>query len=93
MRIIEANQVVKRFGQFTAVNKVDLAVERGEFFALLGPNGAGKTSTIRMIYGFSPLTEGRMEIFGLDIRFDWRKIRSRLGICQQENTLDPGLLQ
>jgi len=91
MRIIESQQVVKRFGQFTAVNKVNFAVERGEIFALLGPNGAGKTSTIRMIYGFSPLSEGRMEIFRLDIRYDWRKIRSRLGICQQENTLDPDL--
>ena len=91
MSIIEAQQVVKRFGQFTAVNEVNFAVERGEFFALLGPNGAGKTSTIRMMYGFSPLTGGRMEIFGQDIRNDWRAIRSRLGICQQENTLDPDL--
>jgi len=91
MSIIEARQVVKRFGQFTAVNEVNFAVERGEFFALLGPNGAGKTSTIRMIYAFSPLTGGRMEIFGLDIRRDWRSIRSRLGVCQQENTLDPDL--
>lgn len=91
MRIIEAQHVVKRFGQFTAVNDLSFAVARGEFFALLGPNGAGKTSTIRMIYGFSPLTAGRMEIFGQDIRSDWREIRSRLGICQQENTLDPDL--
>ena len=91
MSIIEARHVVKRFGPFTAVNEVSFAVERGEFFALLGPNGAGKTSTIRMIYGFSPLTAGRMEIFGLDIGSDWRHIRSRLGVCQQENTLDPDL--
>ena len=91
MSIIEAQQVVKRFDQLTAVNDVNFAVEPGEFFALLGPNGAGKTSIIRMIYGFSPLSEGRMEIFGQDIRDEWRKIRSRLGVCQQENTLDPDL--
>ena len=91
MSIIEAQQVVKRFGQLTAVNDVSFAVEPGEFFALLGPNGAGKTSIIRMIYGFSPLSGGRMEIFGQDIRNDWRKIRLRLGVCQQENTLDPDL--
>ena len=91
MSIIEAQQVVKRFGQLTAVNDVSFAVEPGEFFALLGPNGAGKTSIIRMIYGFSPLSVGRMEIFGQDIRNDWRKIRLRLGVCQQENTLDPDL--
>jgi lipooligosaccharide transport system ATP-binding protein len=91
MSIIEAQQVVKRFGQLTAVNGVNFAVEPGEFFALLGPNGAGKTSIIRMIYGFSPLSAGRMEIFGQDIKVDWRKIRLRLGVCQQDNTLDPDL--
>jgi len=91
MSIIEARQIVKQFGRFTAVNEISFAVEPGEFFALLGPNGAGKTSTIRMIYGFSPLTDGSMRIFGLDIRQDWRKIRSRLGVCQQDNTLDPDL--
>lgn len=91
MSIIEARQVVKRFGQLIAVNEVNFSVEPGEFFALLGPNGAGKTSTIRMIYGFSPLTGGEMKIFGLDIRKDWRRIRSRLGVCQQDNTLDPDL--
>jgi len=91
MSIIEAQQVVKRFGEFTAVNEVNFAVEPGEFFALLGPNGAGKTSIIRMIYGFSPLSGGRMEIFGQDIGNNWRKIRLRLGVCQQENTLDPDL--
>jgi len=91
MSIIEARQVIKRFEQLTAVNGVSFAVEPGEFFALLGPNGAGKTSIIRMIYGFSPLSDGRMEIFGRDIRDDWRQIRLRLGVCQQENTLDPDL--
>ncbi len=91
MGIIEAQQLVKQFGQFTAVDEVDFTVERGEFFALLGPNGAGKTSTIRMIYGISPLNGGRMNVFGMDIGNDWRKIRSQLGVCQQENTLDPDL--
>ncbi|MDW7772281.1 MAG: ABC transporter ATP-binding protein [Desulfobulbaceae bacterium] len=91
MSIIEAREVVKRFGEFIAVNEVNFTVEHGEFFALLGPNGAGKTSTIRMIYGFSPMNGGRLDVFGMDIGRDWRKIRSRLGVCQQENTLDPNL--
>ncbi|MFP3983123.1 MAG: ABC transporter ATP-binding protein [Desulfurivibrionaceae bacterium] len=91
MSIIEARQLVKRFGQFTAVDEVDFTVEREDFFALLGPNGAGKTSTIRMIYGISPLNDGRLKVFGMDIGKDWRKIRSQLGVCQQENTLDPDL--
>ncbi|MFO8112622.1 MAG: ABC transporter ATP-binding protein [Desulfosalsimonadaceae bacterium] len=91
MQVIEARQIVKRFGKFTAVNGVSFQVESGEFFGLLGPNGAGKTSAIRMVYGFSPITSGDMAVFGLDIRTDWRRIRSRIGVCQQDNTLDPDL--
>mgnify|MGYP005850110153 CR=1 FL=1 len=91
MSVIEARQIFKRFGEFTAVDEVNFSVKHGEFFALLGPNGAGKTSTIRMIYGFSPLDDGRLHVFGLDIVKQWREIRSRLGVCQQENTLDPDL--
>ena len=89
--IIEARNVVKRFGNFTAVDDVSFTVESGLFFGLLGPNGAGKTSAIRMMYGFSPLTGGTLTVFGKDIRTHWREIRSRLGVCQQENTLDPDL--
>jgi len=89
--IIEAMDLDKRFGSFTAVDKVSFQVEKGEFFGLLGPNGAGKTSIIRMMYGFSPLSSGSMKVFGLDIRTGWREIRSRIGVCQQENTLDPDL--
>ena len=91
MNVIEARKVVKRYGEFIAVDGVSFKVESGEFFGLLGPNGAGKTSAIRMMYGFSPVTSGQMMVFGLDIENDWRQIRSRLGVCQQENTLDPDL--
>jgi lipooligosaccharide transport system ATP-binding protein len=91
MCVIEAQNVVKRYGTFTAVDGVSFQVQKGEFFGLLGPNGAGKTSVIRMIYGFSPVSDGQMIVFDLDIRTDWRKIRSRMGVCQQENTLDPDL--
>jgi len=91
MRVIETRKIVKRFGEFTAVDGVSFAVDGGEFFGLLGPNGAGKTSIIRMLYGFSPVTSGELKVFGLDIRTDWRAIRTRLGVCQQDNTLDPDL--
>lgn len=91
MPIIEARSIVKRYGEFTAVKGASFSVESGEFFGLLGPNGAGKTSTIRMMYGFSPISGGVMNIFGLDIRNDWRRIRSRMGVCQQDNSLDPDL--
>lgn len=89
--IIEAKDLSKKFGSFTAVDNVSFQVEKGEFFGLLGPNGAGKTSVIRMMYGFSPLSSGSMKVFGLNIKTGWREIRSRIGVCQQENTLDPDL--
>jgi len=91
MNVIEARDVVKRYGEFVAVDGINFGVAGGEFFGLLGPNGAGKTSAIRMMYGFSPVTSGRMKVFGMDIETDWREIRTRLGVCQQENTLDPDL--
>jgi lipooligosaccharide transport system ATP-binding protein len=91
MNVIEAREVVKRYGDFTAVDGVSFTVESGVFFGLLGPNGAGKTSAIRMMYGFSPVSSGQMLVFGMDIENEWRPIRSRLGVCQQENTLDPDL--
>ncbi|MYL84537.1 ATP-binding cassette domain-containing protein [Desulfovibrio aerotolerans] len=81
----------KTYGTFTAVDSVSFAVRRGECFGLLGPNGAGKTTTIRMIYGFSPATGGTIQVFGQDIRTGFRRIRARLGVCQQGNTLDPDL--
>lgn len=91
MSIVRAENLVKHFGSLKAVNSISFQIQKGEFFGLLGPNGAGKTSTIRMIYGFSPVSNGALKVFGLDIRSDWRKIRSRLGVCQQNNTLDPDL--
>ena len=81
----------KDFGGFRAVDGVSFAVRRGECFGLLGPNGAGKTTTIRMIYGFSPLSGGAIRVFGQDIVTAFRRIRARIGVCQQGNTLDPDL--
>ncbi|HSQ84717.1 MAG TPA: ABC transporter ATP-binding protein, partial [Desulfobacterales bacterium] len=90
-KIIEIRNLVKQFDGFTAVNDISFSVDQGEFFGLLGPNGAGKTTTIRMLYGFSPPTRGELRIFGMDIRTDYRKIKSKIGVCQQDNTLDPDL--
>ncbi len=90
-KIIDIQNLVKQFDGFTAVNDISFSVDRGEFFGLLGPNGAGKTTTIRMLYGFSPPTRGRLRIFGMDIRTDFRRIKLKIGVCQQENTLDPDL--
>jgi lipooligosaccharide transport system ATP-binding protein len=89
--IVEAEGVRKRFDDFVAVDGISFHVLPGECFGILGPNGAGKTSTIRMIYGFSPMTGGSLKVFGLDVSSGWRAIKSRIGVCQQENNLDPDL--
>jgi lipooligosaccharide transport system ATP-binding protein len=89
--IVAAEHLRKEFNGLVAVKDISFHVEPGQCLGLLGPNGAGKTSTIRMIYGFSPMTSGRLEVFGMDIRSEWRKIRARIGVCQQENSLDPDL--
>lgn len=89
--VIEATGLKKTFGDLVAVDGLSFAVESGECFGILGPNGAGKTSTIRMIYGFSPMTAGDLNVFGMDIRRHYRAVKSRIGVCQQENNLDPDL--
>jgi len=91
MLVIEVRDLRKGFGPVTAVDGLSFSLERGEFYGLLGPNGAGKTSTIRMLYGISPLGGGSLKVFGLDIAAHWREIRTRTGVCQQDNTLDPDL--
>ena len=78
--MVEARGLVKRYGDFTAVDGVDLAIARGECLALLGPNGAGKTTTIRMLYGFTPRTAGTLRIGGLDVAERPREVRALLGV-------------
>ncbi len=90
-RIIEAQGLRKTFGDFVAVDSVSFELYAGECLGLLGPNGAGKTSTIRMVYGFSPMSEGSLQVFGMDIRTQWRAIKYAIGVCQQDNNLDPDL--
>lgn len=89
--VIEANALRKCYGDFVAVTDVSFTVRRGEAFGLLGPNGAGKTSTIRMLYGCSPLGGGTLKVLGHDIATDWRAVRARIGVCTQDNTLDNDL--
>ncbi len=89
--VVEADSLRKTFGDFTAVDGVSLRVRRGECFGILGPNGAGKTTTIRMLYGFSPASGGALRLFGRDIDREPRAVKARLGVCQQENNLDPDL--
>jgi lipooligosaccharide transport system ATP-binding protein len=71
-----------------AVKGIDIEVRRGEAFGFLGPNGAGKSSTMRMIAAVSPVSGGELRILGMDPAEHGPAIRSRLGVCPQEDTLD-----
>jgi lipooligosaccharide transport system ATP-binding protein len=86
--LIHAQGLTKRFGDFTAVDGIDFAVQPGEAFGFLGPNGAGKSSTMRMIGCVSPPSGGALRILGMDPVHEGSKIRARLGVVPQEDTLD-----
>jgi ABC-2 type transport system ATP-binding protein len=86
---IQINQVVKKFGQFTALNDVSFSVEQGEFFGLLGPNGAGKTTLISLIAGLSRANSGSISVMGHDVVKAFRPARQSLGVVPQELVFDP----
>ena len=86
--LIRARELTKRFGLLTAVDTIDFDVAAGEAFGFLGPNGAGKTSTMRMIGSVSPRSGGELTVLGLDPETHGPRIRSRLGVVPQEDTLD-----
>ncbi len=77
--MIEAQGLTKRFGRFTAVDSIDLAIPRGRVVGVLGPNGAGKSTTIRMLAGILPPTAGRAAVDGLDVERHSKKVRRLIG--------------
>jgi lipooligosaccharide transport system ATP-binding protein len=89
--LVHARGLTKRFGDFTAVNAIDFDVRVGEAFGFLGPNGAGKTSTMRMIACSSPVTEGELQVIGMDPRTSAPEIKARLGVVPQLDNLDTEL--
>ncbi len=86
--MIWARGLRKSYGDFEAVKGIDLDVRAGESFGFLGPNGAGKSSTMRMVAAVSPPSGGELSILGMDPGTHGPDIRSRLGVCPQEDTLD-----
>ncbi len=86
--MVVARGLVKKFGDFVAVDTIDFEIAQGESYGLLGPNGAGKTSTMRMIACMSPVTDGTLRVLGMDPATDGARIRSRIGLVPQEDTLD-----
>ena len=86
--LIHARGLTKTFGELVAVDAIDFDVAPGESFGFLGPNGAGKTSTMRMIGCVSPMSGGTLRILGQDPERDGPRIRARLGVVPQQDTLD-----
>ncbi|PYU53796.1 MAG: multidrug ABC transporter ATP-binding protein [Acidobacteria bacterium] len=84
---ISAEHLVRRFGNFTAVNDVSFRVEKGEIFGFLGPNGSGKTTVIKMLTGLLPLSGGAAWIEGLDVRTASEAVRERIGYMSQNFSL------
>ena len=85
--VIVVRDLVRRFGDFTAVARTSFDVRRGEIFGLLGPNGAGKTTTFRMLCGLLPASGGHLEVAGLDLRTARARARGRIGYVSQKFAL------
>ncbi len=88
MPAIEVKGLVKRYGDLSAVDGVDLVVEAGEVFALLGPNGAGKTTTVEILEGHRPADGGSITVLGFDPADGGREYRERIGIVLQEGAVE-----
>jgi len=86
--MIEAQNLTRRYGDFTAVHGISFSVNEGEIVGMLGPNGAGKTTTIRMITGFLPPTGGRVTVAGKDLFESPREARQRIGEALSRCLLD-----
>ena len=87
--VIFAKKLTKKYGELSAVDRVDLSVPNGICFGLLGPNGAGKTTMIQMLQASSPVTNGKLKVLGTDVSKESRSVRKRIGVIPQEDNLDP----
>ncbi|MBI1343772.1 MAG: ATP-binding cassette domain-containing protein [Terrimonas sp.] len=86
-KIITAHKLTKRFGDFTAVNQISFAIQKGEIFGFLGANGAGKTTAMRMLCGLSMPSSGEATVAGFDIYRENEKIKRSIGYMSQKFSL------
>src|SRR3954469_10106179 len=84
---IQATDLTKRFGNFTAVNEITFEVSKGEIFGFLGANGAGKTTAMRMLCGLSTPTSGKATIAGFDVYHQTEQIKKNIGYMSQKFSL------
>lgn len=89
--IISVNNLSKKFGDITAVDKISFEIYKGEIFGFLGPNGAGKSTTINILTTMLSPTEGDISIAGLSLRNNLSKIRAKIGVIPQNISLEPEL--
>jgi len=89
--MVRVENLVKKFGELTAVDNISFEVERGEIFAFLGPNGAGKTTTIKMLTTLLKPTSGSLQLDGLDPTVHRDEVRKRFGVVFQDPSLDQDL--
>lgn len=86
---IRIHDVVKKFGDFSALKGVSFDIQQGEFFGLLGPNGAGKSTLIHTIAGLTRASAGQVAVLGHDVQSEYRQARRKLGVVPQELVYDP----
>lgn len=84
---VETINLVRRFGDFTAVDHINLQVERGRFFGFLGPNGAGKSTTIKMLTGLLAPTSGKIRVLGRDMEIEPLEVKRRIGVVPEDLNL------
>src|SRR5207302_2263631 len=89
--VVTVQHLVKRYGQFVAVNDVSFSIKEGEIFGIIGPNGAGKTTAVECISGLRTPDSGSISIHGLSPLKDRNKIREFLGVQLQESSMPPRL--
>jgi len=87
MKVIEVDKLVKKFGSFTAVDKISFQVEEGEIFGFLGANGAGKTTAMRMLCGISKPSSGKGKVAGFDINKNPENVKKNIGYMSQKFSL------
>jgi lipooligosaccharide transport system ATP-binding protein len=86
---IEIKDVTKKYDDRLAVDGISLEIQKGECFGLLGPNGAGKSTMMKMMYCSALVTSGELYVLGLNVKKNYREIKSRIGVVPQEDGLDP----
>lgn len=89
--VLTADNLVKQYGNFSAVKDISMQLRKGKSLAIIGPNGAGKSTTLKMIYATTVITAGHVEINGIDVETDPREAKRHIGVVMQDDLLDTSL--